>query len=266
MITQLDGQKPPQELSIEEVLTRTFELYSRKFAIFLIPVLIASLTTGIISIPLRNYVEGAMADLEPSAPPEVVLKWFHTYLPTLLCMTAVVTIISLIVNAIAHGICIKFVSNLIEKGNASLEEAFHFTVYKLFSLLVVTIITGILTALGFIALVVPGIILAIMFSLVVQVVIVEDVGALDSLSRSRRLVSNRWLKTFVLLLIVYAIILFVSFVGSLIGTPFGGASLIVSSIIAAFVQPILPISLTVYYYSMLAKEEQLRVPPPPPPF
>ena len=192
------------------------------------------------------------------------LLWVNTYLPTLLCMTAVVIIISLIVNAIAHGICIKFVSDLIEKGNASLEEALHFTVYKLFSLLVIAIITGILTALGFIALVVPGIILTIMFCLVVQVVIIEDVGALDSLSRSRRLVSNRWSKTFVLLLIVYAIILSVSFVGSLIGTPFGDVGSVVSSIIAAFVQPILPISLAVYYYSMLAKEEQLRVLPPPP--
>lgn len=248
-------------------MTRVFDLYSRKFAIFLIPILIASLTTGIISIPLRNYVEEAMANLEPSASPEVVLEWFNTYLPTLLCMTAVVIIMSLIVNAIAHGICVKFVSDLIEKGDASLEEAFHFTGYKLFSLLVVAIITGILTAVGFVALVVPGIILVIMFSLVVQVIIIEDVGALDSLSRSRRLVSNRWSKTFVLLLIVYALILFVSFVGSLIGTPFGDAGLVVSSIIAALVQPILPISLTVYYYSMLAKEEQLRVPPPPsPPF
>lgn len=265
MATQLGGQKLSQELSIEEVLTQTFELYSRKFPIFLIPVLIASLTIGILGIPIRNYVEGAIADLEPSAPPEVILEWFHTYFPTLLCMTAVVIIISLIVSAVAHGICIKIVSDMIEKGNASLEEAFHFTVYKLLSLMVVTIITGILIVLGFIALAVPGIILVMMFSLVVQVLIIEDVGALDSLSRSRRLVSNRWLKTFVLLLIVYAIILFVGFVGNLIGTPFGDVGSIVSSIIAAFVEPILPISLTVYYYSMLAKEEQLRVPPPPPP-
>jgi hypothetical protein len=264
MITESDSQKPPRELSIEEVLTRTFELYSRKFAMFLILGLIASLTTGILSIPLRNYVEAAMVDFEPSASPEVVLEWVNMYLPTLLCVTAVVIIISLIVNAIAHGICSRLVSDMIEKGDASLEEAFQFTVCKLFSLLVVVIITGILTALGFIAIVVPGIVLTLMFCLVVQVVIIEDV-ALDSLSRSRRLVSNRWLKTFVLLLIVCAIVLFVSFVGSLIGSPFGAAGSVVSSIIAAFVQPVLPISLTVYYYSMLAKEEQLRVPPPPPP-
>jgi len=38
-------------------------------------------------------------------------------------------------------------------------------------------------------------------------------------------------------------------------------------IITAFVQPIIPISLTAYYYSMFAKEEQQRIlPPPPPPF
>jgi len=37
-------------------------------------------------------------------------------------------------------------------------------------------------------------------------------------------------------------------------------------IITAFVQPIIPISLTAYYYSMLAKEQQRIPPPPPPPF
>jgi uncharacterized membrane protein len=139
-------------------------------------------------------------------------------------------------------------------------------VTKLLSLLVAALITGILIGLGFLALIVPGIILYIMFYLVVPTIIIEDIGAFDSLSRSRRLVSNRWLKTFVLFLIVGLITGLVAFIGNLIGTPLGIYRWFLSSIIAAFVQPILPISLTVYYYSMLAKGEQMVLPPPPPPF
>ncbi|MGC9345321.1 MAG: hypothetical protein ACP5ER_00815, partial [Candidatus Bathyarchaeales archaeon] len=102
----------------------------------------------------------------------------------------------------------------------------------------------------FLALTVLGIIFTIMFYLVVPVIIIEDAGVLESLSRSRRLVSNRWFKTFILSLIVIIIVFFVSFVGNLIGSPLGAFSWLVSSIIAAFVEPILPISTTVYYYSM----------------
>lgn len=131
--------------------------------------------------------------------------------------------------------------------------------------MVATLIKWMLIVLGFLALIVPGIILAMMFYLVVPVIIIENAGALESLSRSRRLVSNRWFKTFILSLIVIIIVFFVSFVGNLIGSPFGAFGWLVSSIIAAFVRPILPISTTVYYYSMAGREAQRRLPPPPPP-
>jgi hypothetical protein len=66
-------------------------------------------------------------------------------------------------------------------------------------------------------------------------------------------------------LIVGLIIGIPAFALSLIMAPLGIYSLLVSSVITAFVQPIFSISLTVYYYSMLAKEQQ-GIPPPPPPF
>jgi len=182
----------------------------------------------------------------------------------MLAIVFIMGITSWIISAVVNGVCVKCAADLIEKGKASLTEAFNFTVYKLVSLLVVALITVILIGLGFLALIVPGIILLIMFSLVVPAIMIEDIGALDSLSRSRRLVSYRWLKTFALLLIVYLAVIFVSYIGNLIGQPLGPLSILVGSVAAAFVQPIIPIALTVYYYAMVAKEAK-RVPPPPPP-
>jgi hypothetical protein len=65
---------------------------------------------------------------------------------------------------------------------------------------------------------------------------------------------------------VYLVVFFTSYVGRLIGQPLGLFSVMASNITAAFVQPIIPISITVYYYAMLAKEAQRIPPPPPPPF
>jgi hypothetical protein len=138
---------------------------------------------------------------------------------------------------------------------------------RLPSLLVAGLIYAILVGVGLVALIIPGIILAIMFSLNTPAIMIENAGALGSLSRSRKLVGGRWLKTFMLLLIIVLIFGLVVFIGNLIAAPFGSFSWLASGIISAFVQPILPISLAVYYYSMLGREEQQRVPPPPaPPF
>jgi hypothetical protein len=99
---------------------------------------------------------------------------------------------------------------------------------------------------------------------VVPTIVIENTGALESLSRSRRLVSNRWLKTLGLLLLLYIIVGLVAFTAGLISAPFGLGSALVSSLISAFIQPILPIGLTLYYYSMIARTT--REPPPQPPF
>jgi hypothetical protein len=101
--------------------------------------------------------------------------------------------------------------------------------------------------------VIPGIILAIMFSLVVPVIIIESIGVRKSLSRSRLLVNLRWLKTLGLLLLFQITI---GMVGSIISVLTGSLGLVgpvASSILLAFIQPILPIGLTLYYYSMIAR-------------
>lgn len=257
-------RKPEQELSLEEIFKGTFSLYSKNFTTFLIPFLAAALVTGSFGVVVYNFATEATANIpKPGASPEEIQNWFWSFMAAFLAVAFVLAIISWIISTIVTGVCVKCAADLIEKGEASLTEAFNFTVYKLISLLAAAIITGILVGLGLLALMIPGIILLIMFSLVVPTIIVEDIGALDSLSRSRKIVGYRWLKTFALLLIIYLAVIFVSFIGNLVGQPLGPFSTLVSNIAAAFVQPIIPISLTIYYYAMVAKEAE-RVPPPPP--
>jgi hypothetical protein len=126
--------------------------------------------------------------------------------------------------------------------------------------LAASIITGILIVLGFIALIVPGIILALMFSLVYPVIMLEGTGILGSLYRSRVLVSNRWLKTLGLLFVVGIIVAMVNGVAVLIAGQFGLVAPLISGILTAFITPIVPIATTLYYYSMKAR----TLPPPPP--
>jgi hypothetical protein len=261
----MNAQKPNRELSIGETLTTTFNLYSKKFVVFFMLLLISSLISGGLVAYIRAYVIKT-TPIDYSQPPEVVLTQTWNYVFSLLDIALVSLVISWILTAIIGGMCVKYTSDLVQKGNANLDEAFGFTMHKLVIILASSLIAGILTGLGLIALIVPGIILAIMFTLVAPAIINENVGVTDSLMRSKRLVDHRWLKTFVLILIIGIIVGIVSYVGTSIAAPFGDFSWLISSIISALAGPVPLIAATVYYYSMVGREEQQRVTPPAPPF
>jgi hypothetical protein len=262
----VENQNLQRELSIGEILTQTFNLYSRNFVQYLIPFLAAGILTGLVTIAVKSAIVIPAAPLHPTS--QQLLAWFPTYLIATVTSLLLSGIVSWIANSITTGITIKFTSDMLEKGQANLQTSFNFTLPKLLSLLAASIITGILIVLGFIALVVPGLILALMFSLVYPAIMLEGTGVLGSLSRSRVLVSNRWLKTFGLLLllaiIVYAIngvFVFVAFV--LFSGPLGVVGPLISSILTALITPIFAIAITLYYYSMKARTAPPLPPPPP---
>lgn len=261
----MDIQESARESSIGETLEWTFNIYLKNLSTFLAPMIVTAIVSGISIFTLSEYIS-TLPRLGAGATSEEILHWFSVYVPELLMIALAVGIISWIVSTMASGVCIKFASDMIEKGSASLMEASRFTVSKLLSLLAASIVTTILIVLGTMALIVPGIILSIMFFLVTPTIIIEGKGTINSLSRSKKLVDSRWFKTFVFMLIIGAAVMFVGFIGTLIGAPFGRFSWVASSVIVAFIEPIIPISTTIYYYSMLAREKQRVCPPPPPSF
>jgi MFS family permease len=256
----MSRKRPSKELSIGEILSETFAMYSANFMQYLIPFLAAAVITGLLTTLVSLAI--VVPAFSPPSVAEQLWSWVWRYLGLIIASAIVTGIISWIVGYIAQGIAVKFTSDTLEKGQANLQASFNFTMSRLLSILAGSIITGILIFVGLLALIIPGIILAIMFSLVVQTIIVEDTGALESLSRSRRLVSNRWLKTFVLLLVLYIILGIVSLIAGQIARPFGLVGSLVSSIIAAFIQPIIPIGLTLHYYSMMARTAPQPQPQP----
>ncbi len=247
----MESKKPQRELSIGEILTQTFNLYSRNFAQYLIPFLAAGILTGLVTIAVRSAIVIPVAPVNPTS--QQLLAYFPAFLTATVTSLFLSGIVSWIVNSFTTGITVKFTSDMLERGQANLQAAFNFTLTKVLFLLAASIITGILIVLGLIALIIPGIILAIMFSLVYPAIMLEGTGISESLSRSRVLVSNRWLKTFGLLLVLGIIVGIVNSIIGLITTPFGVVSPLISGILTALITPIFPIAITLYYYSMKAR-------------
>ena len=257
----MENKNLQRELSIGEILSQTFTLYSRNFVQILIPFLAAGILTGLVTMAVRAVIIIPEAPVQPTT--QQLLAWFPTFLTATLTSIFLPGIVSWIANAITTGITIKFTSDMLEKGQANLRTAFNFTLTKILFLLAAGIITGIVIVLGLVALIIPGVIFALMFSLVYPAIMLEGKGILGSFSRSRALVSNRWLKTFGLLLLVGIVVAIVNGISVLIASPFGVVSPLISGVLTALITPILAIATTLYYYSMKARTQPL--PPPPPP-
>ena len=237
--------KPERELSVKEIVSRSFNLYSTRFIDFLTPYLLAALITGSLTMIVYEILP-----LPPTPQPSAPLEEFSRLLSRFL----LVGFVSLIVGTIVSGLTVKYASDLMERGEASLQAGFSFTVARFTSLLAAGLIIGFSVILGAFCFIVPGIIFIIIFTLVTPVIIIERLGVLESLRRSRRLVSKRWGKTLVLILILDTIVGVTAGVATILVKPLGPAGPIASNLLTAGIQPLTPIASTLLYYSMTAKE------------
>lgn len=270
-------EKPNRELFLGEIISGTFRLYMSRFLLFYFPLLVAGLISGILNSALFLSFPLPTAP-SAGAPTAEVFPWFWSFFSALVAIVVLGGIVSVVIGSITTGMVVKGASDVIEKGKGNLQESFSFALSRLPSLLVASIITGVLILVGIFLFVIPGIILMIMFSLVVPTIIIEQKGAFDSLGRSSKLVRHRWLNTFALLIVISLIVVVISLITSfallpgylyLAAPPFENGiviaiRLIITSIIVSFVSPILPLAQTLLYYSMAARESA-QMPPPPPP-
>jgi hypothetical protein len=205
-------------------------------------------------------MDSFLPDIEiPPDFTEEFFLWLINYMAVAIPVAALFAVIGWVLITLSSGIAVKYSSDVLEGRHASLKRGFNSAVSSISSLLASGFIIGVLMILGLILFVIPGIIVAVMFSLSVQVIILERLGALKSLRRSRRLVANRWGKTFAVLFLVFLFTAVVYVVGDIIGDLFGGQlgtlRWMIPSIVTSLAQPLQPIALTYLYYSLLTMEK-----------
>lgn len=258
-MTMQPEQGISRELSFGEIFSKTFDVYRRYFAKYFVLFAIVGVIIQIVTtLATQAFPRPAPLPLNPT--PQQFSNYLSALFEALFLLLAVIFLVSVIFSTIAQGGAIKMASEEITKGQVNIGASVRFAVSKLLSIWALSIIVGIIVFLGFIALIVPGIILAIMYSLALPVLLIENKGVTESMGRSRQLVSHRWGKTLGTLLALAIIVIIASLIVNAITVPLGNIlGPVVNGILSAFYQPLFPILVTVYYYSNLA-----RTAPPPP--
>jgi len=238
-----------RELSLGEVISKSFGLYRRDFLKYFLLFLVIDTVAGVtVALAVSGF---NFASLPSNPTPEQLSSWWSS-VSGALALFVLVTILAFVLSALAVAVTTKMASDVIEGRGASFGSALKFGASKLIFVFGLTLLVGIIVGLGSI-LIIPGIILAIMFSLAVPALVIENAGVVGSLGRSRELVGHRWLKTFATFLVLLVIVVAIEIVVSVVSLAFGGARLVVSGALGAVAVPLIPIALTVYFYSNRAR-------------
>ncbi len=248
-------RKPERELSTTEILSLSLSLYSSKFDLFLVPFLLTAVLNSFVNYALWRF---APAIELPQNTTEIV-AWLLDYLVAIIPVLVASIVISWVISTISNGMVVKLSSEMLEGRPATFRIGFDSVLSSLPTLLVSGVVVSALTILGLVFFVIPGIIAIIIFSLTVEVVMIERHNVSASLWRSRRLVANRWSKTLAVLVSVVLLTAISSSVGRIVGSYITAydniMGLVIESIISSLAQPIQPIVLTLFYYSLRAKEK-----------
>ncbi|MES2522982.1 MAG: hypothetical protein V4617_09815 [Gemmatimonadota bacterium] len=175
-----------------------------------------------------------------------------------LAVTYLMTLISL---ALVSGMIARMGSDVYLGGTADVASTLKAVIPRVLSLIVATIVVGIIVMFGLFLLIVPGVYLYTRLFAVPQIVVLEGKGPMEAISRSWALTRGRAGHTFLTLLLVYGIYMVLS-LGITIGVALLGNAVlqaIISMLLGILCYPILTLVALVLYYDLRIRGEGFDV-------
>jgi hypothetical protein len=138
------------------------------------------------------------------------------------------------------------------RADLSIGETFRSVAGKVAPIAGASILSGIAIGIGFLLLIVPGLFLLTIWSLIVPVIVLEDVGALASFGRSRELVRGHGWNVFGIIVLTFLILLVFGIVlGIVLAFLSESVRNFVSNVVSGSVTaPLIALTWTLLYYRL----------------
>jgi Uncharacterised protein family (UPF0259) len=157
-------------------------------------------------------------------------------------------------HALYTGVVVKLVQDVREgRRDSTVGGPFSAAAPAILSLVVFTILYTLGVAIGFLLLVVPGLILLTIWSLGPAAIVVERIDPIEAFGRSRRLVKGVGWSVFFVLLVTFVIVALVSAALAALATAVadGGAGTYVAGVLAsALTAPIPALAVAIMYFEL----------------
>jgi hypothetical protein len=169
-----------------------------------------------------------------------------------------VSLLTLVGTFVFTGAIVELVADIQDnRRDTSVRELFSSVMPVLGQLIGVGLVAAIGAAIGFVFLVVPGLILLTIWAVAAPVVVLERPGGLRALGRSRELVRGNGWRVFTVIFVLFMIVAFISL---LIGALFAFTGILyalVASIAAIFTAPIQALGAAVLYFELRAVQPSM---------
>ena len=249
------GSIPPK--TVGDILSAAFNIYKANasqlilvVAVVVIPLsLIAALFSGVVFAPERIRVTDAGG--------VVVLDYAGRSLGIALLLGAIGALIAVLISAILQAAILRAATQATIGDPVDVEASYRYGLKRFGSVILVSLLVGLIVAVGFLLLVVPGIIFLVFLSLSIPVLIVEGRRGTEAMGRSWNLVKGHFWHA---LGVIVVVALIVGIISGIIGG-IGGNNWAVRWIFTAIAQiltvPFASLVSVLLYLDLRARSETL---------
>jgi hypothetical protein len=165
----------------------------------------------------------------------------------------VAAVVSLVLAFLYDGMVVQLVRDVQDgRRDSSVGELLSSVSPVLLPLIVVSILAGVGIGIGFVLLIVPGLVLLTFWSVVAPVTVIERPGVFRAFGRSMELVRGYGWSVFATIVLVFLLVLAASVAAALIGLALGDVGrAILSWIFNALTQPVAALTTAVLYFTLL---------------
>jgi Membrane domain of glycerophosphoryl diester phosphodiesterase len=254
--TQFAPQLRP--LSVGEILDASFKVVRQSFGTLAVCVLVVALPLNIV----RTLIEASTRDNAFNL--DVATN--NVSSGTQAAGGLLIAILSILLTSIAAAACFRAVSSVYLGETPTVGGSLSFAANKVLSVVWLSILFGFGLIIPLLFFLLPGIWLAVAWSVAFPVLLSEGLGGGKALGRSFRLVKGRWWSTFGTLIVMYLIVLVISLiVGGLLGTALvasqdseavaGVLTTIINTVSSLITLPLYAAVLTILYYDLRVRKE-----------
>lgn len=167
-------------------------------------------------------------------------------------LALLVLVVDLIATTLFTGMVVELVADVQDgRRDSSPAQLLRAVTPVLGELILVGIVTGVLEAIGFVLVLIPGLILMTIWSVVAAVVVIEHPGGLRALGRSRALVKgNGWQVFSVIIVLVLGVVIVSGLLDSAAESAGSAVGLVVRVVIGVLAAPISALAAAVLYFEL----------------
>ncbi|HEX3909074.1 MAG TPA: YciC family protein [Solirubrobacteraceae bacterium] len=215
----------PDRLDVGAVIRRVFDIYVEHYPVLLPASAVVFVITGIVSALLVAAAPG---------------------------LALVALLLSLVAGTLFTGMVVELVSDIQDgRRDHSAGQLLSAATPVLGQLILVGVVAGVGIVIGFVLIIVPGLILITIWAVAAPVVVLERPGVFPALSRSRELVRGNGWQVFGVIFVLFFLVLIVSSGVEIAADSAGtGAGIVARVIVGILTAPISALAAAVLYFEL----------------